>query len=204
MFDRVQILPNTLKDVKTCLNSTKEGGQTEKCFANQQCFSMFYRKTFTVWTGLSQRSSMLRASTIKTQNIHIIKTEALKYPAAAQNQGHHPEISITWNKNRKTRHFFLTFCCCGACKVSATKARNSTRYYVYSWKVQACIGVRTSRYFGRHLIFIKRKRREKKKGGFLFSPSHSSILISSETKTELASHTLDYGQASDEDDEYIV
>lgn len=61
-----------------------------------------------------------------------------------------------------------------------------------------------SRYFGRHLIFIKRKRREKKKGGFLFSPSHSSILISSETKTELASHTLDYGQASDEDDEYIV
>ena len=52
MFDRVQILPNTLKHVETCLNSTKQGGQTEKCFANQQCFSMFYRKTFTVWTGL--------------------------------------------------------------------------------------------------------------------------------------------------------
>ena len=34
--------------VETCLNSTKQGGQTEKCFANQQCFSMFYRKTFTV------------------------------------------------------------------------------------------------------------------------------------------------------------
>ena len=54
MFDRVQILPNTLKHVKTCLNSTKQGGQTEKCFANQQCFSMFYRKTFTVWTGLKE------------------------------------------------------------------------------------------------------------------------------------------------------
>ena len=52
MFDRVQILPNTLKHVETCLNSTKQGGQTEKCFAKQQCFSMFYRKTFTVWTGL--------------------------------------------------------------------------------------------------------------------------------------------------------
>ena len=52
MFDRVQILPNTLKHVETCLNSTKQGGQTEKCFANQQCFSMFWRKTFTVWTGL--------------------------------------------------------------------------------------------------------------------------------------------------------
>ena len=44
MFDRVQILPNTLKHVETCLNSTKQGGQTEKCFAKQQCFSMFYRK----------------------------------------------------------------------------------------------------------------------------------------------------------------
>ena len=52
MFDRVQILTNTLKHVETCLNSTKQGGQTEKCFANQQCFSMFYSKTFTVWTGL--------------------------------------------------------------------------------------------------------------------------------------------------------
>ena len=52
MFDRVQMLPNTLKHVETCLNSTKQGGQTEKCFAKQQCFSMFYRKTFTVWTGL--------------------------------------------------------------------------------------------------------------------------------------------------------
>ena len=56
MFDRVQILPNTLKHVETCLNSTKQGGQTEKCFANQQCFSMFYRKTFTVWTGLKTRT----------------------------------------------------------------------------------------------------------------------------------------------------
>ena len=55
MFDRVQILPNTLKHVETCLNSTKQGGQTEKCFAKQQCFSMFYRKTFTVWTGLYSR-----------------------------------------------------------------------------------------------------------------------------------------------------
>ena len=54
MFDRVQILPNTLKHVETCLNSTKQGGQTEKCFAKQQCFSMFYRKTFTVWTGLNE------------------------------------------------------------------------------------------------------------------------------------------------------
>ena len=52
MLDRVQILPNTLKHVETCLNSTKQGGQTEKCFVTQQCFSMFYRKTFTVWTGL--------------------------------------------------------------------------------------------------------------------------------------------------------
>ena len=41
MFDRVQILPNTLKHVKTCLNSTKQGGQTEKCFANQQCLACF-------------------------------------------------------------------------------------------------------------------------------------------------------------------
>ena len=29
MFDRVQILPNTLKHVETCLNSTKQGGQTK-------------------------------------------------------------------------------------------------------------------------------------------------------------------------------
>ena len=57
MFDRVQILPNTLKHVETCLNSTKQGGQTEKCFAKQQCFSMFYRKTFTVWTGLNVHES---------------------------------------------------------------------------------------------------------------------------------------------------
>ena len=57
MFDRVQILPNTLKHVETCLNSTKQGGQTEKCFAKQQCFSMFYRKTFTVWTGLKAKQS---------------------------------------------------------------------------------------------------------------------------------------------------
>ena len=45
MFDRVQILPNTLKHVEACLNSTKQGGQAEKFFANQKCFSMFYRKT---------------------------------------------------------------------------------------------------------------------------------------------------------------
>ena len=51
MFDRVQISPNTLKQVETCLNSTNQGGQTEKGFANQQCLRMFYRKTFTVWTG---------------------------------------------------------------------------------------------------------------------------------------------------------
>ena len=55
MFDRVHILPNTLKHFEICLNSTKQGGQTEKCFAKQQCFSMFYRKTFTVWTGLKVR-----------------------------------------------------------------------------------------------------------------------------------------------------
>ena len=54
MFDRIQILPNTLKHVETCLNSTKQVGQTEKCFSNQQCFSMFYRKTLTVWTGLKK------------------------------------------------------------------------------------------------------------------------------------------------------
>ena len=41
MFDRVQILPNTLKHVEACLNSTKQGGQAEKFFANQKCFSMF-------------------------------------------------------------------------------------------------------------------------------------------------------------------
>lgn len=94
---------------------------------------------YSTWKpGLSASiSSMLRASTIKTQNIHNIKTEALKYRTAAQNQGHHPEISITWNKNRKTRQRFFTFWCCGACKVSTTKARNSTRYYVYSWPESA-------------------------------------------------------------------
>ena len=62
MFDRVQILPNTLKHVETCLNSTKQGGQTEKCFAKQQCFSMFYRKTFTVWTGLKTKDVFFEAS----------------------------------------------------------------------------------------------------------------------------------------------
>ena len=62
MFDRVQVLPNTLKHVETCLNTTKQGGQTEKCFANQQCFSMFYRKTFTVWTGLKLCKSHSKAS----------------------------------------------------------------------------------------------------------------------------------------------
>lgn len=71
-------------------------------------------------------------------------------------------------------------------------------------KVQACIGIRASKYFGRNLVFIRRKRREKRVGRFLYFPPHSSILISSETKTELASHTLDYGQASVDDDVYKV
>lgn len=73
-------------------------------------------------------------------------------------------------------------------------------------KVQACIGIRASKYFGRNLVFIRRKRREKRVGRFLYFSPHSSILIliSSETKTELASHTLDYGQASVDDDVYKV
>ena len=77
MFDRVQILPNTLKHVETCLNSTKQGGQTEKCFAKQQCFSMFYRKTFTVWTGLN--------NAFDRQN-HMIERDHTKYHVFARSR----------------------------------------------------------------------------------------------------------------------
>ena len=55
MFDRVQILPNTLKHIEACLNSTKQGGQAEKFFANQKCFSMFYRKT--CWNMFKQHKT---------------------------------------------------------------------------------------------------------------------------------------------------
>ena len=66
MFDRVQILPNTLKHVETCLNSTKQGGQTEKCFANQQCFTVkhlpFKRKHYEMDFYLSERKSFQAVS----------------------------------------------------------------------------------------------------------------------------------------------
>ena len=80
MFDRVQILPNTLKHVETCLNSTKQGGQTEKCFAKQQCFSMFYRKTFTVWTGLNvfpARAASILFLSIFGHKVGVLKSRAL-------------------------------------------------------------------------------------------------------------------------------
>ena len=73
MFERVQILPNTLKHVETCLNSTKQGGQTEKCFANQHCFSMFYRKTFTVWTGLYMKT--IRAKQAKVHSTDFVQRD---------------------------------------------------------------------------------------------------------------------------------
>lgn len=152
-------------------------------------------------------SSMLRASTIKTQNIHIIKTEALKYPTAAQNLGHHPEISITSNKNRKTRQFFFYFLMLWSLQSlhnQGQKFHEIGIMFTVGLKVQACIGIRASKYFGRNIVFIRRKRREKRVGRFLYFPPHSSILISSETKTELASHTLDYGQANVDDDVYKV
>ena len=75
MFDKVQILPNTLKHVETCLNSTKQGGQTKKCFANQQCFSMFYRKTFTVWTGLYIRIHSLSTRCQASRTMKNIPTD---------------------------------------------------------------------------------------------------------------------------------
>ena len=149
---------------------------------------------------------MLRASTIKTQNIHIIKTEALKYPTAAQNQGHHPEISITSNKIWKTRQFFFLLFDVVELAKSPQPRPEIARDIMFTvgLKVQACIGIRASKYFDRNLVFTRRKRREKRVGRFLYFPPHSSILISSETKTELASHTLDYGQASVDDDVYKV
>lgn len=148
-------------------------------------------------------SSMLRAWTIKTQNIHIIKTEALKYPTAAQNQGHHPEISITSNKNRKTRQFFFYFLMLWSLQSLHNQGQKFHEILCLqlAWKCRRLLayGLRST---NRNLVFIRRKRREKRVGGFLYFPPHSSILISSETKTELASHTLDYGQASVEDDVY--
>ena len=64
MFDRVQILPNRLKQVKPCLNRTKQCGQTKKCFATQQCFNIFYRKTFTVSIDIYAITIILFGSSI--------------------------------------------------------------------------------------------------------------------------------------------
>lgn len=150
---------------------------------------------------------MLRASTIKTQNIHIIKTEALKYPTAAQNQGHHPDINkhhIKQKPEDKTI-FFLLFDVVELAKSPQPRPEIPRDImFTVGLKVPVCIGIRASKYFGRHSVFIWPKRREKRVGGFLYFPPHSSIVNSSETKTELASHTLDYGQASVEDDVYKV
>lgn len=136
-------------------------------------------------------SSMLRASTIKTQNIHIIKTEALKYPTAAQNQGHHPEISITSNKNRKTRQsiflYFLMLWSLQSLHNQGQKFREILCLQL-AWKCW-CVLVYGLRSTLAAIQFSSGQREERREWeGFFISlpppPPNSSIVNSSETKTE--------------------
>lgn len=123
----------------------------------------------------SQHSSMLRASIIKMQRIQIFKTEALKYPTAAQNLGHHPEITITWNKNRKTRQtFFLVFVNVELKKSPQPRPEipRDIVMFTVGLRAQACISVRTSSTLTAILLSSgeRGKRSGRDEDFFLFPP----------------------------------